>query len=195
MRPPFTLIALLAISLSACTHAPDTRPILPSASHVGVDQAVAAAHASQKHAETQVSSIEKKITDPVFKQDIMDLHSTITDLGFKLDDATAKIQWYEGQYKLLYDDNAKAHVDLDKETAIAIQKTKEAHDNACQRDLFLYTFSAIFALWCLKKAGQLIPDNAGLFALFARIAAFVGGFLVAYGFFRGIVAIAARVIP
>lgn len=180
---------------TGCAHQQSAPTLPPPASHTGVDQAVAAAKTSQQKAAQEVTVIEKAITDPVLKQQVVDLHSTISDLGFKLDDATAKISWYEGQYQQLYSDLATATANLATETAIAAEKSKEAHDNACQRDLFLYTMAAIFAVFCLQWAGKLVPATTGWIGIAARIAAFVGGFALAYGFLRGIVAFTAKVIP
>ena len=100
--------------LSGCAHQERTPSAIPAiASHKNVDAAVAAVRLKQKEAERKVTVIEKGVTDPVLKQSVIDLHSTITDLGFSLNDATAKITWYEGQYTFLYSDDKKTHGERD----------------------------------------------------------------------------------
>ena len=86
MKKRYLLIlaaASFALNCIGCAHAPATAALPPAASHVGVDQAVAAAKTSQQSAARQVAVIESKIADPATKQLVVDLHSTISDLGLK----------------------------------------------------------------------------------------------------------------
>ena len=189
-------ISFVLNCLTGCAHAPVTQALPPAASHVGVDQAVAAVHDSQQHAVDQVTVIEKKIADPALKQDIVDLHSTITDLGFKLDDATAKIVWYEKQYADLYSDNATTHQKLDWYGADDLKHIDGEAFWRKRAQVILYALAIAFGWWFYGEAKKMcVSPVSGWIGLVIPFAAAALGAAVGYAFGLYVLGWLARFLP
>ena len=128
----------------------------------------------------------------VSKQDILKTVDHLRQLTkeAKLETDSAKLAL--GSVQKQYDDQGNQLV---KETAIAVEKTIEAHNNAKQRDVLVYIFALITGFWVLSQYQNMqipiLPPckwalEAGFFFL---------GFGAAYAFGRFALAWASHFIP
>jgi hypothetical protein len=160
-----------------------------------VDQSIAVAHDSQRKAAQQVTVIESKITDPALKQEVVDLHSTISDFGFKLDDATAKLQWYEGEYQVLYADNTKTHAERDWFKADDDKHIAGETFWRKRAQVILYFLAIAGAWWSFGQAKRLVPPASGTFYFIFVGAATLLGAAVGYAFGLYVLGWIARFLP
>ena len=200
MKKRYLLIlaaASFALNCIGCAHAPATAALPPAASHVGVDQAVAAAKTSQQSAARQVAVIESKIADPATKQLVVDLHSTISDLGLKLDDATAKIVWFEKQYADLYSDNQTTHAERDWFKADDQKHITGETYWRKRAQVILYALALAFAWKFYGEAKTMVPDPkiGGWFSILAPIGASLLGAAAGYAFGLYVLGWLARFLP
>lgn len=75
------------------------------------------------------------------------------------------------------------------------EKTKEAHDNAKQRDVLIYVFALSIGLYALQATSSLIPEQSGWFSIIAKVVVFFAAFGAAYAFGRFVLAWASSFIP
>lgn len=111
--------------LVGCTETRITQP--PAASHVALDKSVEDAKGDQQKAATQVKKIVQRVTNPADKQLVIDLQSTIADLGYKLDTVTGQVKWYEVSYQTLYNhDVAQTQLAINLSEKLTKEQSKTA---------------------------------------------------------------------
>ena len=123
--------------------------------------------------------------EEITKADILKTVQHIQQLAQEQKNELDKAQWdYQQQGEKL----ATA-------TALAAEKTKEAHDNAKQRDVLIYVFALSIGLYALQATSSLIPEQSGWFSIIAKVVVFFAAFGAAYAFGRFVLAWASSFIP
>jgi hypothetical protein len=167
------------------------QPSLPlAASHVALDQSVANAQSDQHRAVVEAAKLAASDKNPADHQEIVDLQSTINDLGGKLNAVTGQVQWYEVQYAKTYNDDSDTHVNLIHAIDYGNNEHK-AHVAADKRaDVVIYAF----AIWAAFIAVGLWGETVGRLlkscpigpiaavAVAAPVIVFVAAFSAAYAF-------------
>ena len=93
-------------------------------------------------------------------------------------------------------DYLKQGDELAKAQAIAIQKAKEAHDNAKQRDVLLYAFGIMAGFWIGSLfGGEVLRQFPFPYGLIACVSIYVISAIGAYALGRLLLASLARFIP
>lgn len=85
----------------------------------------------------------------------------------------------------------------EKQAAVTIAdaKTKEAHQNAKERDVVIIAFAVMFALWIASKTGTLVSQAFPQYAILAQAGLFALSLAAGYALGRTVLFFFAKFIP
>lgn len=172
MKTLLVSIPIAVLLISGCaqnTKVPDS----VSTARYGIDEALSSVRSTQQKAALQAASISRMVSDSKTKKAVSDLQTTISDLGFRLEDATGKIAWYSHEFDLVTRDRNTWKARALTESAARVQAEKE-------RDALIWIFSVacgMVALSSFRSALQVIQMPWRLLAL---AGVFVAGFSIGF---------------
>jgi cation transport ATPase len=138
--------------------------------------------------EKAVDSVETSQNYQVIKKHLQEAHKQVTATEVELEKHQLQVEKQTEQLNLSIDERNKAETRADI-------KTKEAHQNAKERDVVIYVWSVFFALWLLATMGVITDALPPQYRIAGKVVFLFVGFGAGYGIGRYILRWLAYLFP
>lgn len=188
------ILLTFALALSACAHTPPQTTLTTPVNTVRV-----AAQSTGQHLKSAKAAASKAVEKSPELQPVLDdineaekQNVVVQNELVRITDAAAKIQEESDAAQAA---TVKAEAATVKAQVATTKAKMEAHENAKERDVVLFTFAGICALWALWSAKAVIPSEPMQYAIIANVVVFALAFGASYGFGRVALFQLAKFIP